>query len=530
MKIKLILLSILALGLALRLYKIDIPLADHHSWRQADSAAVIRNLAFGGSDIFHPQWDNLMPTNAGNLPNPNRYFFEDCPLTFDIYPALLLKVFGNKVLYLRLPSVLFSLLTIVFLYLLVSDLTNKKVGLLASFFYAVLPYSIFFTRGVFQEVPLNFYTVGSLFFLNRYLQRQKNSFFALALVFNCLLFLTKPYALVFLLPELVLFWQKDKIACLKNKRLYLFFLISITPFVAWWLWVKNFPEGIPYSSWLLNEGNIRFKGAFFYWIFAQRLGNLILGFYGILFFGLGLFLFEKFQDKLFYFWLLALLVYVSIIAKGNVTHDYYQIPFLPVVAYFMAKGMSFLLDLPKKPSNKLPASPATAGTRYSDVTSEKFVSLPAGKAGLSHSVRCTSDFSASRNKKMAFVLILIFLSFCLAFSWYDVRDFYNLQSGVDLAGAFIDKNVPQNVLVIAGDGADSTLLFNTNRRGWAIGYGAIYENSKEVVEKLRNQGAAYYVTTKFDKNSDFGRYMIKNYPLIKETDQYVVFTLIERLN
>ena len=43
--------------------------------------------------------------------------------------------------------------------------------------------------------------------------------------------------------------------------------------------------------------------------------------------------------------------------------------------------------------NKLPHSPATAGTRYSDVTSEKFVSL-------SHSSPPEAGYSASRNKKI----------------------------------------------------------------------------------------------------------------------------------
>ena len=40
----LILFLILFLALILRLYKIDIPLADFHSWRQADTAAVARNF------------------------------------------------------------------------------------------------------------------------------------------------------------------------------------------------------------------------------------------------------------------------------------------------------------------------------------------------------------------------------------------------------------------------------------------------------------------------------------------------------
>jgi len=481
MRNKFILLLILILGLGLRLYKVKAPLADHHSWRQADSAAVIRNLAFGGWDILHPQVNNFVPNNAKGLANPQRYFFEDFPLSFDIYPALLLRVLGNQTAVLRLSSIIFSLLTLIFLNWLVADLVTPTAGLLAAFIYAVLPFSIFFSRGVFQEIPLNFYAVSSLFFLNRYLREEKWSWFGGSVILNSLLFLTKPYALVFLLPQVLLFWQKEGIKAIRNWRTWAFFVASLIPFALWWLWVRNFPEGMPYSVWLFNEGGIRFKGSFFYWIFAQRLGMLILGFWGILFFGAGLLLLNQYSDGVFYGWLAGLLVYVFVIAKGNVTHDYYQVPFLPVSAYFMAKGIIGILGWQKKFWQKTTAS----------------------------------------------FLIIIFLGFSLAFSWYQVRDFYNLTSGIDLAGEWVNRNTPPESLVIAGDGADPTLLYNTNRRGWTVGYGSIFENTKETVEKFRAEGADYYVTTTLGqiKNTPFYQYLKENYQLIKETDQFVVFDL-----
>jgi hypothetical protein len=48
------------------------------------------------------------------------------------------------------------------------------------------------------------------------------------------------------------------------------------------------PEGIPVYTWLFNEGNIRFKGAWFYWLFAERISKLILGYWGVFLFLLGL--------------------------------------------------------------------------------------------------------------------------------------------------------------------------------------------------------------------------------------------------
>lgn len=471
---------VLLIGLFLRLYKINSPLADHHSWRQADSASVIRNLATGKFDLFRPKWDNLIASNSKGLPNPNRYFFEDFPISFDIYPALFYKVFGLSVQVLRLPSIIFSLLTILFLGLLVSNFAGFKIGIISAFIYAVLPFSIFFSRGVFQENPLNLYAILALFCLIRFFKKGRLVNFILSIIFNALLFLTKPYALIFLLPEAFLFWQYWKLKSLKNLKFYLYFAISLLPFVLWWLWVSKFPEGIPGSAWLLNEGNIRFKGAFFHWIFAERIGKLILGYYGLIFFGLGLLLLGK-GDGLFYFWLFSLFAYVSIIAKGNVTHDYYQIPFLPVIAYFSAKGIAFIHSLVK------------------------------GKF----------------NKVMSFVMVGIIASFALAFSWYEVRSFYDLKSGVDLAGDFINQNIPAKSLIIAGDGADPTLLYNCNRKGWTVGYGSGMENTSETIETLRQKGANYYVTTTVGqiKGTTFEKYIRSRYPVVKETNQFIVFDL-----
>jgi len=96
---------------------------------------------------------------------------------------------------------------------------------------------------------------------------------------------------------------------------------------------------------------------------------------------------------------------------------------------------------------------------------------------------------------------------------------------VDLAGKAVDEMTPKNALVITGDSNDATLLYNTNRWGWTAGYASAYPNSKETIEKLIDKEASYYVATKFEKNSDFGKYMLENYKIVKATDQYIIIRL-----
>ena len=96
-----------------------------------------------------------------------------------------------------------------------------------------------------------------------------------------------------------------------------------------------------------------------------------------------------------------------------------------------------------------------------------------------------------------------------------------------MAGEAVDKLTPKNALVLTGDSNDATLLYNTNRVGWSGGYASNFPNTSQTIEKLRTEGAGVYVTTKFEKDSEFGKYMIKNFSVIKETNQYIIFKLTD---
>jgi hypothetical protein len=69
-----ILLTIICVAFAFRLYKINTPLADLHSWRQADTAAVGRNFVKQGFDFLHPRYDDLSNVQSGKE-NPQGYRF-----------------------------------------------------------------------------------------------------------------------------------------------------------------------------------------------------------------------------------------------------------------------------------------------------------------------------------------------------------------------------------------------------------------------------------------------------------------------
>jgi len=477
MKVKILLLLILILALLVRFYKIDISLADHHSWRQADTAAVARNFIKEGWNFLKPKIDNFTPLHPG-VPNDQRLFLVEPP----VYNSLVAGVYaflGIEEKWARLLSVFSSLGSIIFLYLITDYYFAEKVALLAAFFFAILPYNVFYSRVILPEPMIVFLTLGMFYFAIKWLTTNSILYYLLLIFLSALSFSQKSFPLFLLLPLFYLVLQKFGFNFWRQKKLYLWLIISFLPFVLWRWWVAKFPEGVPANLWLFNQGDIRFKGAFFWWIFAERISKLILGYWGLPLLILGLVLKPKKEGWFFHWWLVAILVFVIVFAAGNVTHDYYQIPLVPIFCVFLAKGADFLL-----------------------FEASKIFSRPL----------CT----------LSFALCTLFM---VAFSWYQVRDFYNIQSGVDLAGKWIEENTPQTALILTGDSNDATLLYNCNRWGWTGGYASNYPNESKVIEQVKQMGASYYVTTKFDRNSGFGKFMLKKYPVLQQTDQYIVFKL-----
>lgn len=460
---KILLALIVLLAFVLRLYRIDAPLADWHSWRQADTSAVSRNFVKTGFDLLHPRFDDI--SNApSKMENPQGYRFVEFPI-YNAIQAALYKTFSvfNLEVWGRLTSILFSLGSLIFLYLIVEKYLGINIALLASFFFAVLPFNIYYSRTILPEAMMLFASLGMILFWDYKL------FF---IFFAALSFLLKPFTLVLLLPIAYLYWQKWQFNYLKWGVLVFSCFVALLPFIAWRWWMSHFPEGIPQSAWLFNEAGIRFKGAWFYWLFAERVGKLILGYWGLILFGLGLVAKPTKKEGLFFLsWLGAILVYFIIIAGGNVQHDYYQVLAIPIICVFLAKGVHFLLTAPTQ-----------------------FVSR----------VTC-------------YVLLVTCILFMLAFSWYYIRDFFNINNPVIVeVGKVVDKLVPKDTKIIAPYSGDTAFLYQTNRRGWPIGV---------EIEKMASLGAQYYVNINFGPETDW---VEKNYCVIQKTPRWIIADLTRK--
>jgi hypothetical protein len=463
---------ILLLAFVLRLYKFSEPIADWHSWRQSDTAAVSRLYVENGIDLLHPKYLDISNLASG-IDNPQGYRMVEFPLLnvlhVGVAKILPFLEFDQAA---RLTTIIFSLVTTLFIFLLVKRYFSVRAALFASFFYAVLPYSIYYGRSVLPDTAMIASVLGGIYFFSVWGEKKNFQFsifnfqFWLALIFTVASLLFKPYAIFFLLPMVVIAFQTLGWGAFKKISLWLFAFLAVMPFAGWRLWIGQYPEGIPASNWLFNEGNIRFKGAYFYWIFGERISQLILGYYTA-FVTMGIFKrdFEK-RFMLFLSLLVSSLIYLVVIARGNVQHDYYQIAIVPVLAIFIGRGIDFLLS---------------------------------------------QDGWVNKVVGISIVIVTSFLMIIL--SWYHVRDYFNINNrDMVEVGKKADSILPKNARVIAPYGGDTTFLYYINRPGWPH-----YEKStKELIE----MGATHSVLLNPDAN--LIQEMENNYTIIASDSAYII--------
>lgn len=527
-----LLLLIVLIGLATRLYRVTNPLLDWHAWRQADTASVTREYVKNGIDPLHPQYHDLSTIPTGGIDNLNGWRMVEFPVMHLITAPVLIALPQLPLEQTsRVVSILFSLLGLVSLYGITKSISGKKVAMAAALVYAVLPFSVYYGRVVLPEPALIGVILLSIYAFQSWLTTKKLRWYILSFACLAIAFLLKPYAIFFApvfvaLAYIALSWKM-----FLNPWLWLLALSSLPMF--WWRnWITQFPEGIPGSEWLLNGNDIRFKPAWVRWIFFERLHRLILGSIGSILIVANVLKLSTKELIVYTAWWLGMLAYVTIFATGNVQHDYYQALLIPIVAITLGRGSVVLYNSLASTTASLKrillfaalllllivyASTLAFGYQLSGFYPENILGefwWFAGTSAVVVGVLLWQRRTKRHSPLLAAIVLVGLWIGALSFSWQYVSGFFNVNSWQSLrAGQALQAVAASDALVIAPYMGDTQLLFQTSRRGWPIGGG--------IDEKIA-KGADYYVSTHFDNETNE---LIERFSVVTQTHEFVVIDL-----
>src|SRR4051812_23271638 len=203
---------------------------DQASWRECDLGAVSRNFVREGMNPLMPRIDW-----RGDGPG---YAEMELPL-YPFLTAATYEVFGEHDQIGRVWSLLFSIGTLIFFWLIAREYLSVFASTVAFAFFALNPLMVRVATSIQPEgIMLLTYLAAILFFI-RWLRTDRNGYFWALAGCTATTLLTKAPAAHIGLFFGVLLFQKYGFAIVKQVRVYILGLVALLPAGLWYFHAKN---------------------------------------------------------------------------------------------------------------------------------------------------------------------------------------------------------------------------------------------------------------------------------------------------
>lgn len=217
---------ILLLTVVVRLYHITFPIAGWHSWRQSDTAAIARNFTEEEYNILSPRIDW-----RGTTPG----YVESELHLYPFVTASLYHLFGIHEGIGRGLTVLCSVLTVMGIYRLVKRTIDERTALWSSFFYAILPLSVYYGRAFMPEQTMLMFSVWGIYLFSRWCETPEDTLHYLgAMCCVAAAALVKLPTLYIGLPLAFLAWRRFGWSFIRTPKVILFAVVVFGAVSAWY--------------------------------------------------------------------------------------------------------------------------------------------------------------------------------------------------------------------------------------------------------------------------------------------------------
>ncbi len=163
------------------------------------------------------------------------------------------NIFGYSELALRFPSLIFSTLTILYLYLLTKKIFNKNTALIASFVLAIFPYAINYAQEAKMYSMVWFFSLASFYHFLNFMESPSKKNTILYTIFTILMIYTLYFGFLILITELICFLLYPK-----RKPVKEMVIVLLSTLLLYFPWIKIALSNISNKSgieWILQTKN-----------------------------------------------------------------------------------------------------------------------------------------------------------------------------------------------------------------------------------------------------------------------------------
>ncbi len=349
--------AILLLALALRLYRIDAPYVDAHSWRQVTNADIARLWTEIPIDIFFPQVSWGGADGYAGMEFPLLHFLT----------ALVWRVVGVSDAAGRLVAVAFSLTSVWLIYLLGTRLFNRAVGRGAALLLAFAPSYVYFGRTLLSDVPMMTFSIAAVLAYAAYFDTSRPRYAVWGAIWLALAGLVKIPAILILGPIVWLAWLARRWRLVTDAWFIAGIVAAIGTIGLWYLHADRIfletglnqpvfrPSTIytgdiaahsgPFTTiehWTIwgdpdNGMRVRRLLERFFYLHLTPIGAVvaIIGFFRV----------RTPRRTVVDVWLLAGLSLIAVALRGQFNHEFHQLPLLAPLALYFGLGAQPLFDL-----------------------------------------------------------------------------------------------------------------------------------------------------------------------------------------
>ncbi len=473
----------------IRVYRITEPPLDFHGVRQYDSALLARSYYFRLLGCSAPQW---MRTVAA-CQDPRTYL--EPPIMESIATSLYVLVGGAEMWIPRVLSSVFWLLGGIPLYLLVRRTVSSDAAVVSTAFYLLLPYGVFASRTFMPNPLMVMMMLFSVLLIARHAEEPSTGRALAAAVVTGVAIFIEPFPLFMTLGAFAATTiERDGLRkSLLDPRSWIFAAIAVLPpVIYYWHTFFSDPEAsllsfqlqpqylfdpLSYRYWLLHIENV------------VGFGALILALLGALMFR------RRGTSALATGMWCGYVVYGLAFIYHMRTHDYYQLLLVPLVAMSLGPVSAQVLDrLDQIAGHRMIRAGVWSILALALVLALGVAGTQLARVDFHHEVRIYEEIGEVVHHSTKTVFLDGYAGYALEYH-----------------GWLCGKNWPF---------------------AWrAYGLPGLPEVDAEerFVTDYADSSPEYFIVTNllaFEEQSDLGDFLTENFPLIAQTEDYLVFDLM----